>query len=449
MSSRTQERLVDMASTLGHAVQQHDIPELRLPDSDWRPAQQGTPSRRRRQLSRSLAPLGAAAAVLGLVVALFYSRTLESPDARISPAPSVSTLAPGPRLPANMLPDGMPRYLAVAVQGHGYIQSSETGRVVARIPPPAKGLVIEGIAVAPGDNTIYLATAVMVRDAPGGVRVEFFRLGLHADGRPGPARRLPGPPVRTNVPVTSDALVQIPLAISPDGKELAYTTEDQFYDPGYVAAHPPAISVITVASGVTRTWRLWRGGRAAAFESISWATGGELSFAATISNAAVSHGTLIQRGGSNLSAFMVLQTTAPGSSLAADSKLVTVGQFISFEGSAHREAIFGGIISPNGRSAYVLRGTSGGKELDKVSVGTGKVIQVLLSGPPAWEAVPASLDGHSVLLPVGPRRPPRPTASYVCAHLANMTLPSAHVRQLPVPLECSTAAPPPVVQAAW
>jgi hypothetical protein len=448
MSSRTQERLRDAAAALGQSIQPPDIPELRLPDSSWQPARhQG---RRWRMLTtHGLIPVGAAAAVLALVLSLTLAGKVFQGSSQTRTTSSASS--PPVSTPSSISPSkGMPKYLVAAVQGHGYIASSTTGRTVAVIPPPASGFAIEGIAVAPGDRTFYLVAAGL-ESGSGSVRLEFFRLSLSATGEPGRPERIPGKPVVVPLPVSSDALEVVQLAISPDGSELAYAPDDQLFPDNYPATHPAGITVLNVTTGASRTWTTWPAADTA-ISTLSWAVGGLLSYTATLGNAGLSRGQIVRHSGFDTSGFLILNTAAPGSALISSSRLVLgYTHAVPAGGSVPpQSAVVAGVISTDGRRAYAeLAGSAGVAELARISTDTGAVVQVLLRGSQAVRAAPGSIDGRYLLFSLGPRRAVTPTGRYVCAHLAGLKVPSGLVRQLPFPIYCSTAAPPPPLQAAW
>jgi hypothetical protein len=451
MTSRTQERLRDAATALGQSIRPPDIPELRLPDASGQPASR--PGRRWRMLAtHGLIPVGAGAAVLALVLSLTVagkvfqgsSRTGTTPPAS---SPPVST--PSSTAPISPSKD-MPKYLVSAIEGHGIIASSATGRTIAVIPWPARDLSIEGIAVAPGDRTLYLVAAGLeARSA--NVRLEFFRLSLSATGQPGRPERIPGKPVIVPLSVSSDALEVVQLAISPDGSELAYAPDNQLFPDNYPATHPAGITVLNVATGASRTWTTWPAADTK-ISTLSWAVGGQLSYTATLGNAWLSGGQIVRHSGFDTTGFLILNTAAPGSALIGNSRLVIgYSHTVPVSGSVPRQsAVVAGVISTDGRRAYVqLDGSGGVAELVRISTETGAIVQVLLRGSQAVLAEPGSIDGRYLLFSLGPRRAVTPTASYVCAHLAGLRVPSGPVTQLPVPIRCSTLAPPPPFPTAW
>ena len=299
---------------------------------------------------------------------------------------------------------------------------------------------MEGVAVAPGERTFYLAGTIPVGHGASGTLIEFYRLTLSASGHPATPVQVAGPPIHEPVPVSSDALKEIPLAISPDGTELAWATDSQLY-PGSPAAHPPTIWVRNIATGATRSWSTWPSS-VSAIGGLSWAAGGQLGFSAVLGNSAVPRDAIVQRPGQVVAAFAVLDTTAPGRSLTAGSALVAFGRTTQ---------VHGGVLSPDGRDAFVLIGPDGGTRLVEVVVASGQTVQVLLRGARARHAVPLSIDDRYLLVPAGLRYHQRPTSYYACGRLTGIVILGPRARLVPLPnrLYCSTAAPVPPTQARW
>lgn len=439
--SKTVDRLRDATTAFGATIGQQDLPELRPPAADWQPAMRraGLP-RWQRLTGRGLVPLAAAASVLALVLALnLAGRGLRLPGSPTSPqsSPTVNSSLPVSPIQRSIY---LPRYLVTVVQGRGFVRFSRPGTLVATIAPPAKDFVMEGVAVAPGERAFYLAGTMPVRHGAGGTLIEFYRLTLSASGHPGTPVRVAGAPIPEPVPVSSDALKEIPLAISPDGTELAWATDSQLY-PGSPAAHPPTIWVRNISTGVTRSWRTWPSS-VSTITGLSWAAGGQLGFSAVLGNSAVPGAAIVQRPGQVVAVFAVLDTTAAGRSLTADSKLVAFGRATQ---------VHGGVLSQDGQDAFVLIGPDGGTRLVEVVVASGQTIQVLLRGSRARDAVPASIDGRYLLVPAGLRYHQQPTSYYACGRLTGITIMGTRARLIPLPtrLYCSTAAPVPPAQARW
>lgn len=468
MTSRTEARLRDATTALGQSVQPGDLPELRLPGvaegRRWRLP--GLISGGGRPAIRFVVPLAAAGTMLALLAGLIvggrllrstghspapahHSRSLPAPSPTGRPAPT-----PSPSLstvPGHAL-HGRPRYLVTSVEAHGAVRSTATGKLVARITSPERNFLIDGVTTAPGDRTFYLAGEVPITSA-GRAWIDFYRVPLGADGHPGPAQLLPGERLNVPLPMTSDALMQLPLAISPDGTELAYPSDNQFYPDDYAARHPATITVQDVSTGSRRTWDIWPAADTQ-ISGVSWASGGRLGIVATVGDAAVVRGRLRRTPGTDAHVFLMLNTEVGGSSLAADS---TVVAFSSYHAVHHglvtsvTTGPTGGVISPDGTSAYLQIGVAhGAANLAQVDVATGKVMRVLLTRPAQpTRASPLAIDGRYLLVALGPVAAPKPGALYVCGRLTALNLATGNLSQLPFPIQCSTAAPPPPLQVAW
>jgi hypothetical protein len=138
MMSRTGDRLRDVATAVGAAVTEQDLPELRLAEQ--------LPVRRRWSGGRWLVPLVAAVSVIAAVgAAAVFGKLLA-----VSRDRPHSALIPGPALIRPVT--GTPGYLVTSQLGRGSVISVATGRTIAKIPPPVKGYVIEGIAAGSGDS---------------------------------------------------------------------------------------------------------------------------------------------------------------------------------------------------------------------------------------------------------------------------------------------------------
>jgi hypothetical protein len=424
MTGRTEERLRDATRALGRSIGPQDIPDLRLPVSDRRQADGHGPWRASGSLagSRWLIP-GAAAVTVALIISLIViGRTL------------TGTRQSSP--PAELVRD-MPAYRITDRYGHGYVQATASGRVVARIRPPVPGFLVEGIAVLPGDRTFYLAGEIPF--APPRVKVEFFKYTLSARGQPGPPQRL-GAPLIERVPQISNGLTAIPLAISADGKELAYASPFQVQR-SYTAHHPAAITVQDVATGSRRTWSFWPGW-GTSVDSLSFTAGNRLGFVAVIGGATVSNGAVVRQRASDLDAFMILNLAAPGSSLIAGSRLVTYDS--AWVGQPDVTTPLGGpatgILAPDGRSAYLLiLAYTGFNRLVRISVSTGKVTDVIARTSVKYDGfptAPAAIDGNQMLIWLPPRHRNASNVFNSCAYLAAVNLTTLAIKRLPAPSWC-------------
>jgi hypothetical protein len=428
MMGRTEQRLRDTATAIGETICLADLPELRLPEAGFRPA--------RLRSRHWLLPVVAGACLLVLIVGLtVIGQTLGKEHTR-----SVGSFR---------APTGALRYLVTAREAKGYVTSIATGKIIAPIPPPVPGYLIEGIAALPGDRVFYLAGEVYVNGTHG--ELQFFRVVLGPAGRPRPAQRVPGPAVRLPIPVSSDGLVSIPVAVSPDGRQLAYVTSNSLF--ANARARPATIVVRNLATGATRAWKLWPA-KYTDITQVSWAGDGQLCVVGTIGGGAVAHGQVVRGKLADLKVIMVLRTSAAGHSLAADSRLLN---YFSVPVYAYRPAVPPGVfmegpmaaVATQDGSSIIAQIDSGpGARLVELSAATGKITKQLLTGSRAYQAQPSAVDGDQVLFTLSPRRE-HEKGSYVCGHLADANLRTAHITELPFPVYCSTNAPPEPFIASW
>jgi hypothetical protein len=430
MMSWTVERLCDVATAVGAAVTEQDLPELQLAETVRRPADvRSWLVSRRWSGGRWLIPVIASASVLvavgsATVLGQFLSRTTALPYT--SPSPSPTLLAPVA---------GTPKYLVTSQEARGYVKSVATGQTIAKIPPPVKGYLIEGVAAAPGNRIFYLAGQVL--DQSGG-RLLFFRITLRSDGQPLAAQPLPGRSIHLPIPITSNGLVNIPIAVSPDGSQIAYTLPNQLL--GQPVTQPTTIVVRSVSTGATKTWKLYSSGQTQVSE-LSWAANGQLGYVATIGSATVRNGVVVKDRGHSLNVLAILNTLRPSGQLAAATRLITY--------SSPPGGVQAAVITADGRAmiAQVLN-RDHTTELAEISTATRKVIRVLLAGPEAAQANPVAIDGDNVLFTLSPKVE-HPSGSYVCGHLALARLGTGKITGLPFPVYCNTVAPPPPFYAAW
>jgi hypothetical protein len=438
MMGRTEERLRDSTTALGNTLREADIPALRLPETTLRPAGRRwalsrAPASRRLPASRPwLVPLAAAAsaaAVIGLVTVGVRALPGSTSGQAASSSSSSSSL-PSP---------GLPRYLVTTIDGQAAVRATASGRLVTAIPRPADVYAYEGVAAAAGDRTYFLAG---VMTGTGNWKVVFFKVVLGPDGRPGQVQRLPGSPLAVPFPVISGGWMNFYFAATSDGSELAYASGSPFpsgagtpYGPA--AASPGSnerVVVQNVATGQRRMWGLWNSAEAV-ISQLSWGPGGHLGYDLTLADAGVSQARLILKVGRHVTAFMVLDTTAPGTDLAGDSRVVS---YRSSSGSAAGPGPHG-VISPDGQHAYLqLPGGKTGGQIVEASAATGRTVRVLLTGPQATIGEPMSLDGSGrYLLLALAAAPPREAGSqeaYVAGHLARLDLRTGRIARLPIPV---------------
>ena len=443
MIGRTARRLRDTATAIGESVRPQDIPPLRLSQPRTQFTGQERYSARWRG-GRWLVPIGAAASVATVVSGV----ALASQVLQVGFGPAGQQAA-GARRTQVALPPGTPKFMVTSLEAKGSVRLVASGRLIAKIPPPVKGFQIEGIAGLPGDRIFYLAGETFVGGQGSRGAVEFFRIVLRGDGKPSRAIRVPGPPVSLPLPISSNGLISIPLAVSPDGNYLAYAISRQLL--GDAASQPATITVVRIATGASRTWKLWPAERTQ-ITGLSWAKGGQLSWVGVIGDATVAHGSVVRHRGDELSVVMVLGTAVAGRSLTVNSRLVTYGwQSESATGpSAVLDGPVAGVITSDGETVAAQIFTEHGRrsKLVTMSAANGQIIRVLLDGPRASQADPAGIDGASLLFTLSPRHE-HPSSSYVCGHLALDRLTTGKIVQMPFDIYCSTLWPGPPFIAAW
>jgi hypothetical protein len=335
-------------------VTPESIPPLRLPAGPGRPGAAyavGT-SRWRR-----LGPLGAAAAVVAVVAGAL-------------------ALASGPPRPGARpaaVPASVPRYyVALSLVGNGdccrsgapyspvttaVVRATATGTTVATITPPRPYSTFIGVTGAADNRTFVLAAQELasppLTQAP---PTGFFLLRIDpANPVPSARARLSPLPITVRPPgagVTG-------LALSPDGTKLAIAEV-------YPIAAPPALHVVTLATGAQRVWTAATGGPTfgpgTTGESLSWAGDGRtLAFAGS--------GTSVR----------LLDTAAASSSLLASSRLAVSappGNPLSGWGQV--------MITPDGQTILAVTGIVSGtqpgaarQELVAFSARTGQLLHVL------------------------------------------------------------------------
>jgi hypothetical protein len=451
MMGRTEERLRDATTALGQAVQPADIPGLRLPDPDARRAVNRAPSGSwyRHRAWAWLIPAAAAASVLVVAAGLVLAAQAGHRTGSRTRATSAAIA-------------GMPRYMVTYGDGlyfnpgggPGYVRLTATGQVVARIRPVASYFTVEGLAAAPGDRTFYLIGEDTVHAPAGEVRIDCFKIVLGANGHPGVPQLLPGAPLLAPLPPTSNGATSIPLAVSPDGAQLAYPNPGAVPSGSPYSARPQAIIVQNVKTGARRSFT---GGPAAGTQigDMSWGADGRLGFVAFLGDAAVSHGAVIQDGRSELNVFMILNTKAAGSGLIADSRLVAWGSAtLSVAGTPTPNPPPGpvaGLLSQDGKTAYLrIVARHGTARLVALSVATKRMTRDPVSGKEAGQAGPVAVDGHYLLLTLPILRPVRHGAEpWVNGHLAGVNLATGQIAVLPFPTYQSEQAPVAPLEAAW
>lgn len=177
-----------------------------------------------------LAPVAAAAAVVGVIIAsLDISGVILRHPAGTSPAHSAGVFAKVPRY-----------FVALPVHpGRAVVGATATGAVLGTVTPPAPYTAFTQVAATSDGRTFVFAAAPGVDRGP----VRFYRLALDRSGHPGRLAALPIPP-------ETGALAG--LALSPDGSKLAVSVPPVHGQSG------SAIQVFSLATGARREW-VWPG----------------------------------------------------------------------------------------------------------------------------------------------------------------------------------------------
>ena len=356
-------------------ISRTDVPPLRLPDRAGR----GRLARGWRGWAPWLTPLAAAAAVAAVLAATLV---LTGGPAR-----------PGHRTSSDALLARVPRYyVALTDTGpqHGWprqaeVRATRTGRTVATLaaPRPDDAFVMAAAASGVGryvlaaepmtlqyekvtrpDGSTVPGTTVSIMSPTG--PVSFYQLRISSSGQVSALSPLPVPGL------PADAVLD-GLALTPDGRQLAVATRAGGPRPG------PEIQVDTLATGAQRVWT-WPG--AQPVEESLGGTGSALSWAAddrTLAFAQLIDGRYKVR---------LLDTTAPGSSLAASRLALTLNWSGSGRRFSHGRAVnnndtFGALLTPDGSKIVVATVTQSKHPLTaefaftEFSAQTGKVVAVL------------------------------------------------------------------------
>jgi hypothetical protein len=356
-------------------ISRTDVPLLRLPEGTGR----GRLARGWRGWPSWLTPLAAAAAVAAVLAATLV----------LTGAPA----RPGHRTWSDALLASVPRYYVVLTgtgPQHGWPQQAEvratrTGRTVATLAAPLPHDAFIMVAAASGVGRYVLAAQPMTLQhekvtrpngstvpgttvrylAPTGP-VRFYQLRISSSGQVSALSPLPIPGLPAGAALDG-------LALTPDGRQLAVATRAGGPRPG------PEIQVDTLATGAQRVWT-WPG--AQPVEESQGGTGSALSWAAD--DRTLAFGRLID-GRYNV---RLLDTTAPGSSLAASRPALTLnwsgnGRRFSHGRAVNNNDTFGALLTPDGSRIVVATVTQSKHPLTaefaftEFSVRTGRVVAVL------------------------------------------------------------------------
>jgi hypothetical protein len=244
-----EDRFRAAAQAVAGTVAPDSAPPLQLPSRPGRrpgiprpPRHSGRP--------RWVAPLAAAASVIAVIA----TSLVITSGAHHSQPPAQATAGHQRGQAA------VPRYYVALTGGpgpagtgkqHAVVRATATGKVLARITPPAPYATFGAVTAASDDRTFVLAAGKWtVTHQSGGTSVnelptKFFLLRLSKAGQPASLTPLP-------IPAQPQGMAGI--ALSPDGSKLAVATNHR----SGVHVVNPAIGVFTLATGSARTWS-WHG----------------------------------------------------------------------------------------------------------------------------------------------------------------------------------------------
>jgi hypothetical protein len=209
----------------------------RVHSRGWRAPALARRAVRSRRWPGWLAPVAAAAAVAGVIIASLGVSSLILRPARSGPANSSAVFAKVPRYFV-AIPEVARRPVVVG--------ATATGAVLGTIAPPKAHTEFTWVAAAGNGRTFVLGAAPKLHpgtSVPAPRPVKFYRLVLDRSGHPG---RLEPLPIPTETAIISG------LALSPDGSKLAVS---------FLPAHRQGgskIQVYSLATGARQEW-VWPG----------------------------------------------------------------------------------------------------------------------------------------------------------------------------------------------
>ena len=315
--TRLEERLRADMRAESQQIKPGSIPALQLPARAHPP---GRPRRRGpRHWPAWLSTLAAAAAVTVVIVGTFFFAHI------------VAGSGPGPSATGGSVPySGIPPYYAYAVQGNTYsrtihgtqygdsviaryvrIRATASGKVLRTVSPPAPYNAFESFAGAANGRTFVFAAN---RNRYTKTGDEYFKLDQKTPLKFMILRITPGGHTQLfplSLPGTLTEAQAPTLALSPDGAKLAVAYGG--------SGKPAVVQVITLATGQMRQWT----SPPPAAAPVLGGPGAWTSDGRTLALGLMS----VQPSGrirSTPTQMRLLDTTAPGSSLAAASTLVTL-----------------------------------------------------------------------------------------------------------------------------
>ena len=336
---------------------------------------------RRRLTARPAGP--SALAVAGLAAALLASLTSLACTAS-PPAGRVIRSAAGPRAaataqtaarrdaarhgPARLTRTGSitraPYYLALARLGSGAtIRRTATGRLIARVPPPAGTELVAVAAAGPGRAFLLAVQPARPDNSP----IRFYRLALRAGGRPGPLRltRIPA----LTVGIRHQCRTQLAgLAVTPDGRTAAVSTLSNCANG---TAGPSRIEIVSLATG--RVLHVVRPGKDYPLW-LSWTARGALAY----------------EWGQGV--WWIPGAAAPGPRIPRPRPLIPAGAGAGgFTGPGGPS-----MISPDGSVVIATIGRGNSLAVAGFSARTGRFLRMIIApaGNPTWYCGPLWVGAH-------------------------------------------------------
>jgi hypothetical protein len=276
-----------------------------------------------------LLPLAAAAAVIVVITAGALVAGLAAARQPAAHKPAVS----------RSVPAGLPRFYVTTsstTDGRGIqavVRASASGQVTGTVPVPS-AIPVEWadsggtfVTAAADDRSFIIGVQGGQGPTKIGLDLRLFRFAISAAGKPGHLTELAAAPVRNE---TTEG-----IALSPDGKLLAVSLMRS--TPGN---YTPAIQVLNLATGATRTWTAPTRNYPYLIGPPSWADGSRV-IAFSWLNADQSGLMSAPRG------VRLLDITAPGDNLLA-------GKVIVPSGAVAAGSIVSAQITPDGRDVIVV-----------------------------------------------------------------------------------------------
>jgi hypothetical protein len=342
-----------LCETAGEVTPQ-SVPPLRLHGARRRGV---TGPAARRRWAGWLTPLAAAASVTAVVAASLVIPTALHGGRQTASAPA-GPFAGVP--PYYLVLAGKNPSPVVMQRQFAEIRATATGAILARVIPPRPYRTFVSAAAGPWIVT-YKGGGKLIRETP----TKFFLLHIGAGGH---TTRLSALPIPRQPGGASG------MALSPDGSKLAVVLRD-------ASEGGPAIQVFDVATGAERVWR-WPGGG-----PVTNNAGGE---GAVLSWTADNRTLAFQQWVTgNIIHLRLLDTTAPGGSLRAASRLLLTwpgdGATWHYVHGKISNVLFGfsAIITPDGSKIVAAtedlakHPLSSELAFTEFSAATGKVVKVL------------------------------------------------------------------------